>query len=100
MGTVGDCFDNAMCESFFASLECELLWQNLFRSRQEAKVGSSTPDAEFAWDEVIRPIALIALSTGFQLVSTDASAAASAQLSSWHRSLVGFSKENIEERLG
>jgi putative transposase len=25
MGTVGDCFDNAMCESFFASLECELI---------------------------------------------------------------------------
>jgi len=38
MGTVGDCFDNAMCESFFASLECELLWQNSFRSRQEARL--------------------------------------------------------------
>ncbi len=38
MGSVGDCFDNAMCESFFASLECELLWQNSFRSRQEAKL--------------------------------------------------------------
>jgi putative transposase len=25
MGSVGDCFDNAMCESFFATLECELL---------------------------------------------------------------------------
>ena len=25
MGTVGDAFDNAMCESFFATLECELL---------------------------------------------------------------------------
>jgi len=25
MGTVGDCYDNAMCESFFATLECELL---------------------------------------------------------------------------
>ena len=38
MGTVGDCFDNALCESFFASLECELLWQNSFRSRQEARL--------------------------------------------------------------
>ncbi len=38
MGSVGDCFDNAMYESFFASLECELLWQNSFRSRQEAKL--------------------------------------------------------------
>jgi putative transposase len=25
MGSVGDCFDNAMCESFFATLECELI---------------------------------------------------------------------------
>jgi putative transposase len=25
MGSVGDCFDNALCESFFATLECELL---------------------------------------------------------------------------
>jgi putative transposase len=25
MGTVGDAYDNAMCESFFATLECELL---------------------------------------------------------------------------
>ena len=25
MGSVGDCYDNALCESFFATLECELL---------------------------------------------------------------------------
>jgi putative transposase len=25
LGSVGDCYDNAMCESFFATLECELL---------------------------------------------------------------------------
>jgi putative transposase len=25
MGSVGDCFDNAMCESFFATFECEFL---------------------------------------------------------------------------
>ena len=25
MGSVGDAYDNAMCESFFATLECELL---------------------------------------------------------------------------
>ncbi len=25
MGSVGDCYDNALCESFFASLECELI---------------------------------------------------------------------------
>ena len=25
MGSVGDAYDNAMCESFFATLQCELL---------------------------------------------------------------------------
>jgi putative transposase len=37
MGTVGDCFDNAMAESFFASLECELLVRHQFRTHPEAK---------------------------------------------------------------
>jgi putative transposase len=31
MGSVGDCFDNAMCESFFATLECELIDQRSFQ---------------------------------------------------------------------
>jgi putative transposase len=33
MGPVGDCFDNAMCESFFATLECELLARPRFKPR-------------------------------------------------------------------
>jgi transposase InsO family protein len=37
MGTVGDCFDNALCESFFATLECELLDRNQFSTRAEAR---------------------------------------------------------------
>lgn len=37
MGSIGDCFDNAMAESFFASLECELLDQRHFKTQQEAK---------------------------------------------------------------
>ena len=37
MGSVGDCYDNAMAESFFASLECELLDRTTFRNRAEAK---------------------------------------------------------------
>jgi putative transposase len=36
MGTVGDCFDNAMAESFFATLECELLERHRFETREEA----------------------------------------------------------------
>jgi len=37
MGSVGDCFDNAMCESFFATLECELIDRQSFRTRVEAR---------------------------------------------------------------
>jgi len=36
MGSVGDCYDNAMCESFFATLECELIERSTFRNHQEA----------------------------------------------------------------
>jgi len=36
MGSVGDCYDNAMCESFFATLECELLDLYTFRTITEA----------------------------------------------------------------
>jgi putative transposase len=38
MGSVGDCFDNAMCESFFATLECELLDRRRFRNQAEARL--------------------------------------------------------------
>jgi len=38
MGSVGDAYDNAMCESFFASLECELLDRTRFRNQHEAKL--------------------------------------------------------------
>ncbi len=37
-GSVGDCFDNAMCESFFATLECELLDRRRFRTHAEARM--------------------------------------------------------------
>jgi putative transposase len=37
MGSVGDCFDNALCESFFATLECELLDRQRFRTQAEAR---------------------------------------------------------------
>ncbi len=38
MGSVGDCYDNAMCESFFATLECELLDREYFATRVEARM--------------------------------------------------------------
>ncbi len=45
MGSIGDCFDNAMAESFFASLECELLDRTHFLTRDEARA------AIFTWIE-------------------------------------------------
>jgi putative transposase len=38
MGSVGDCYDNAMCESFFATVECEVLDFRPFRSHAEARM--------------------------------------------------------------
>jgi putative transposase len=38
MGSVGDCYDNAMCESFFATLECELLERRRFANQVEARM--------------------------------------------------------------
>jgi len=37
MGSVGDCYDNAMVESFFASLECELLARQSFPTHLAAR---------------------------------------------------------------
>src|ERR1022692_890020 len=45
MGSVGDAYDNAMAESFFASLEREVLDRRRFKSHAEAKM------AIFEWIE-------------------------------------------------
>ena len=45
MGSVGDAYDNAMAESFFASLERELLSRRRFKNQAEAKM------AVFEWIE-------------------------------------------------
>ena len=45
MGSVGDAYDNAMAESFFATLECELLDRTRFETQREAKL------AVFEWIE-------------------------------------------------
>jgi putative transposase len=37
MGSVGDAYDNALCESFFATLECELLDRQCFRTPAAAR---------------------------------------------------------------
>ncbi len=38
MGSVADAYDNAMCESFFATLECELLDRRPLRTQAEARM--------------------------------------------------------------
>jgi putative transposase len=38
MGSVGDAYDNAMCESFFATLECELLDRTRFPTQADARM--------------------------------------------------------------
>ena len=38
MGSAGDCFDNAMAESLFATVECELLQRVQFATRAEAEL--------------------------------------------------------------
>ena len=43
MGSVGDCFDNAMMESLFSSLEAEVLDRYHFATREEAR--RTTPRA-------------------------------------------------------
>ena len=40
MGSVGDCYDNAMAESFFATLECELLDRRRFKTQAEARMAT------------------------------------------------------------
>ncbi|ALL64273.1 integrase catalytic region [Paraburkholderia caribensis MBA4] len=37
MGTAGDCYDNAMCESFFGTLEAELLDREHFGTHEQAR---------------------------------------------------------------
>lgn len=37
MGSVGDCYDNAMAESFFATLECELLEHRSMKNHGDAR---------------------------------------------------------------
>ena len=45
MGSVGDAYDNAMAESFFASLECELIARRSWKTKTEARL------AVFTWIE-------------------------------------------------
>ncbi len=40
MGSVGDAYDNALCESFFATLECELIDRHHFQTQREARVAA------------------------------------------------------------
>ena len=53
MGSVGDCYDNAPCESFFATHECELIERSTFdfieafynRKLRHSSIGHVSPAA-------------------------------------------------------
>lgn len=57
MGSLGDAYDNALCESFFATLKCELLARRRFVSQAEARV------AVFSfvkgWHNPLRPLSAL-----------------------------------------
>jgi len=42
MGSVGDAYDNAMAESFFATLECELIDRRSWETKTEARLALFT----------------------------------------------------------
>jgi putative transposase len=39
MSGKGNCFDNAMVETFFKTLKAELVWRTIFQSRIQAAIG-------------------------------------------------------------
>jgi putative transposase len=57
-GSVGDAYDNAMCESPFATLECELLDRHRFKNQVEARL--AVFDFIEGWDNPHRRHAALA----------------------------------------
>ena len=51
---VGDAYDNAMCESFFATLECELLELRKFQTKAEASMYAEGQGVEQDYAEAVR----------------------------------------------
>lgn len=47
MGSVGDAYDNALAESFFASLECELLDRRAFNTKTWARLAVTWTDGYY-----------------------------------------------------
>jgi len=45
MGSVGDAYDNAMCERFFATLECDLIDRGSFKTQAEARMADRPANA-------------------------------------------------------
>jgi len=62
MGSVGDAYDNAMCESLFATLEAELLERRRFASKPRpawpalvlSRADTTRPACTPAW-AIVRP---------------------------------------------
>jgi len=54
-GSVADACDNAMAKAFFATLECELLGRQGFRSQAEARMAASIQDADIPASDTSGP---------------------------------------------
>lgn len=79
MDSVGDAYDNAMAESFFATLECELIARRTWKSKAEAKT------AVFAWIQGWYNPRRRHSALGHQSPSTSKGAANSKNLPIYHR---------------
>ena len=70
VGSVGDAYDNAMAESFFATLECELLDRRRFKTQAEARLlfarrwGRSETPTIMRWRRVSSPRSNVSCSIG------------------------------------
>ena len=57
MGSTGDCYDNALCESFFATLECELIARRSARGARPSWRSSTSSRASTTASAATRPSA-------------------------------------------
>ena len=56
VGSVGEAYDNAMCESFFLTLEAELLARRRFESRAETRMACFSNIEGGGWSNRHRPL--------------------------------------------
>lgn len=76
MGRVGSCFDNAAAESFFATLEHEVLSRHRFATKREAKTVITTWCHQFYNNQRRHSSAGMLAPTQYEKITADPPAAA------------------------